>query len=101
MTTVSVLAEVVNDESMVFPTGIPVDIPMVLCSSGQYLVWYSTEEMEDKKNVSWKTLKLLRSTVFTWVGHLGHCRCLQRTMQLTIMGYDNDQKLVLDDIRFT
>ena len=51
MTTGSVLGEVGNDESMVFPTGIPVDIPVVLCSLGRYLVWYITKETKDNRNL--------------------------------------------------
>ena len=42
LTTGSVLGEIVNDESMVLPAGISVDIPVVLCSAERYLVWYST-----------------------------------------------------------
>ena len=42
MTTGSVLGEVANDESIAFLTGIPVDIPVVLTSSGWYLVRYRT-----------------------------------------------------------
>ena len=41
MTTVSVFGKVDNGESIVFPTGIPVEIPVVLCSLGWYLVRYS------------------------------------------------------------
>jgi hypothetical protein len=48
MTTGSVLDEVGNDASMVFPTDIPMDIPVVLCSFGRYLVWYITQEMKDE-----------------------------------------------------
>ena len=42
MTTVSVFGEAGNGESIVFPTGIPVEILVVLCSLGWYLVRYST-----------------------------------------------------------
>jgi hypothetical protein len=58
MTTVTVLAEVGKDKSMVFPTGIPLDIPVVRYSSGQYLVWYSTSQL-NAKNLFFKTLGTL------------------------------------------
>ena len=41
----SVLHEVANDESMPFPTCIPVDIPVGLFSQRHYFVHYSTQAM--------------------------------------------------------